>query len=139
MRGASPLLKHEVQLQLAEAAERGEAGAGAPRVAWSGAGDADKCTLQELGAGVEYVIRVRAGSVEGDGAWSVPLCASTVAGPPATPAAPVVVAKTSTTMLLRWGGDNLAAVAHVTQVTDRNPSPSPSPSPSPPPSPSPSP
>ena len=48
---------------------------------------------------------MRAASAEACGAWSIPLCCRTALGPPATPSPPVVLAKTSTTVHIRWGGE----------------------------------
>lgn len=93
----SPPNPNQVRVQLVEADEHGDTG-GADGAAWSGGADAERCTIPHLACGAEYVCRVRAVSAEGAGAWSVPFCCTTVCGPPATPAPPVVLAKTSTTV-----------------------------------------
>ena len=76
-------------------------------VAWSGGSPAEEgasgsATLRGLQPGCTYACRVRLSSRVGAGAWSDTLTLQTLSGKMPTPALPTVVAKTSTTMQLRW-------------------------------------
>eukprot|EP00965_Chrysotila_dentata_P027962 929761-Pleurochrysis_carterae.AAC.1 len=87
-------------------------------VLWSGEGYPTSCVLRGLEPTTRYAIRVRALNAAGASSWGDVAIGVTASGAPSPPAAPVVFAKTSTTMSLRWGvtAAEEAAAAEATAV-----------------------
>ena len=71
--------------------------------------------MEGLRPGREYVVRVRACNIRGQGPWSAPVAAETLPAPPAAPPAPVISQRTASSLRCRWDApaeDHGAAVLH---------------------------